>query len=570
MSTERIIHLADLAFINSSLRSIQTNVNSVSNQVDHVGQELHHTRSELSRLEQAFADFVEADLKAKALSLAETRLVKIRQEIEKNFGPHSIVRRQATGILQASDIQLVRQETIRGATEELMLSTPRYWLAPALVALAAWLGDNRELSQRALAEAIRRDDEKTSLFFALICRRANRTQANRVWLDRYFGLQNPFSLDRQTVVMIDALSNGVFNADTTQLCSKRIKSWIEELSDQAGFTEAQRSQWSDALHSKMPNFNLALQYPHLAKFSLTWSALNTSINEASMQTMVLTHFEKVFDGEIKSASSVLVAVDNLLAKLVTRFDDDELPLLRQEEMCSLIIEENGDSRAAQKRYDLKSKALDEQIDFTQLLTNAAMHPENSHVTLATQRFAIAHSKEWILDAHSDVTAKARQRVPQTIDIQIEDWKGQTNQGENEAALLQSLSQHIDQRKQQALAQAKIGLKHWGGMAFGLILILMTFSYGMFSFLLGLAALGWVYLSYREVQKQRIKINEDFTRLQEQSSQALRACLAETVEWRRDWAQRDAVAAQVTDMLESISPEQHLLSTHDNVRRVMNA
>ncbi len=141
---------------------------------------------------------------------------------------------------------------------------------------------------------------------------------------------------------------------------------------------------------------------------------------------------------------------------------------------------------------------------------------------------------------------------------------------HQEALLQSLSQHIDQRKQQALAQAKIGLKHWGGMAFGLILILMTFSYGMFSFLLGLAALGWVYLSYREVQKQRIKINEDFTRLQEQSSQALRACLAETVEWRRDWAQRDAVAAQVTDMLESISPEQHLLSTHDNVRRVMNA
>ena len=230
MSSERIIQVADLSLILGSLRSLQSDIGTVSNQVDNVGRDLSQTRSELSRLEQAFADFVEADFKAKELSLAETRQVKIRQEIENTFGQNAVVRRQATGILQASDIQLVRQETLRGATEELMLSTPRYWLAPALVALAAWLGDKQDLAQRALAEALRRDDEKTSLFFALIARRAGRSEANRTWLDRYFGLQNPFQLDRQTVVMVDAMANGVFTADTTQLCSKRITAWIEELS----------------------------------------------------------------------------------------------------------------------------------------------------------------------------------------------------------------------------------------------------------------------------------------------------------------------------------------------------
>ncbi len=570
MSSERIIQVADLSLILGSLRSLQSDIGTVSNQVDNVGHDLSQTRAELSRLEQAFADFVEADLKAKELSLAETRQVKIRQEIENTFGQNAVVRRQATGILQASDIQLVRQETIRGATEELMLSTPRYWLAPALVALAAWLGDNRDLAQRALAEAVRRDDEKTSLFFALISRRAGRSEANRTWLDRYFGLQNPHQLDRQTVVMVDAMANGVFNADTTQLCSKRITAWIEELSQQAGFAEVQRSQWSDALRSKTPHADHADDYPHLSRFSPTWGALGTSLNEASMQSAVLQHFEQVFQGEIKPASSVLVAVDDLLTKLVTRFDDEELPLRRQEELCRLIIEESGDKRAAQSRYDLQSKTLDTQVDFTQLLTNAAMHPETSHVTRATQRFAIAHSRDWILDAHSDVTAKARQKVPQRIELQLEDWSGQTSAGENEAELLASLASHLDQREAEALAGAKLGLKHWGAVAIGAVLVLMSVSYGMVSLVLGLAALGWAYLGHRTVQKLRIKIREDFARLKTQSAQALRACMAETVELRRDLAQRDGVSANVTALLESISPAQHLLSGHDNVRRVMAA
>lgn len=570
MSTERIIQVADLSLILGSLRTLQSDIGTVSNQVDNVGRDLSQTRSELSRLEQAFADFVEADLKAKELSLAETRQVKIRQEIENSFGQNGVVRRQATGILQASDIQLVRQETLRGATEELMLSTPRYWLAPALVALAAWLGDNRDLAQRALAEAVRRDDEKTSLFFALVARRAGRADANRTWLDRYFGLQNPHQLDRQTVVMVDAMANGVFNADTTQLCSKRIAAWIDELSQQAGFAENQRSQWSDALRSKTPHANHAGDYPHLSRFSPTWDGLNTSLSEASMQSAVLQHFEQVFQGEIKPASSVLVAVDDLLTKLVTRFDDDELPLRRQEELCRLIIEESGDKRAAQNRYNLQSKTLEAEVDFTQLLTNAAMHPETSHVTRATQRFATAHSRDWILDAHSDVTAKARQKVPQRIDLQIEDWSAQTHAGENEAELLASLAAHLDQREAQALAQAKPGLKQWGAAALGAALVLMSVSYGMVALLMGLAALGWAYLGYRTVQKLRQKIRDDFARLKTQSAQALRACMAETVELRRDLAQRDGVSADVTALLESISPEQHLLSGHDSVRRIMTA
>jgi len=568
MSTERIIQAADLSFILGSLRNLQSDIGTVSGQVESVGQDLSHTRAELSRLEQSFADFVASDLKAKELALAETRQVKIRQELETTYGYYAVVRRQATGILQAADISLVRQETLRGATEELMLSAPRYWLAPALVALAAWIGDNKALADRALAEAVRRDDEKTSLFFALIARRAGRSEANRTWLDRYFGLQNPYQLDRQTVVMIDAMANGVFGADVSRHCGNRISAWIDELSQKAGFVEAQRTQWSNALLSKAPHDDHSDRYSHLARFSPAWQALNNALNGVAMHAAVLAHFQGVFQGEIKPAGSVLIAVDDLLTKLVTRFDDEELPLRRKEELCSLIIEEDGDKRTAQSRYDLQSKAFDEQVDFTQLLTNAAMHPESSHATRATQRFAIAHSRDWIVDAHEDVAARARMKVPAKIEVAIEDWSGNTVKGENEKELLGSLQSHLQKRESDALALVKLGGKHWTGLVFGVVLLFMSFSSGMITLVMGAACLTWVYFGYRNLTTVRAKIKADYARLQEQSAQALRACMAEAVELRRDITARDAVALEVTALLKGISPDQHVLSSHDAVRRVI--
>lgn len=565
---DRVIQTADLSNILGSLRGLQGDIGTVSDQVGSVGRELNQTRAELSRLEQAFADFVASDLKAKELSLAETRQVKVRQELDTTYEYYGIVRRQATGILQASDIQLVRTETLRSATEELMISAPRYWLAPALVALSAWLGDNRELAERALSEAIRRDDEKTSLFFALIARRAGRNELNRSWLDRYFGLQNPFKLDRQTVVMVDALANGVLGAEVALHCSKRITDWIDELSAQAGFVETQRAQWGRALLSKAPNEDHGNRYTHLKRLSPTWPELNQAINGVAMHAAVLAHFEGVFQGAIRPAASVLVAVDDLLSKLVTRFDDEELPLRRQEELCRLIIEEGGNRRVAQERFDLQSATLDEEVDFTQLLTNAAMHPEVSHVTRATQRFAVAHSRDWILDGHADVTAKARMAVPADVHLDIEGWQGITQNGDNEAQLLRSLEDELAAREARDLATIKFSAKHWLGVALSVGLILSAASAGMVPLLLGGAGLTWVYLAHRQMETQRKTIKANYAKLRQQAGDALRACLAEVVELRRDIAARDAISAQVVQLLEGISPEQHVLSSHDSVRRVM--
>ncbi|QYD69018.1 hypothetical protein KZJ38_01045 [Paraburkholderia edwinii] len=571
MSTsERIIQAADLTFINNALKSLNRDIEAVSQQVDGVGTELADTRSELARLEQAFMQFVAADLRAKELALAETRQIKVRQELESTYGYYAEVRRHTTGILQAADINVVRSETIKSTTEELMLTAPRYWLAPALVALAAWLNDHQELAKRALAEAIRRDDEKTSLFFALISRRAGRGSACRTWLDRYFGMQDPKSLDRQTVVLVDALASGALGTEVRLQCTKRVEAWVEELAAEVGFIETQREQWSDGLLSKLPTTDRAKDYNHLSRFSPTWQQLNDSLNEAALHEVVRDHFTGIFDGALTPARSIEAAVDDLLDSLVTNFDDEELPLRREDRLNQLIIEEQGDRSAAQRRQSLESKMLDERVSFTQLLTNAAMNPQLSKATRATQRYATALSRTWIKDAHDDLTATFRSHVPDEVDLEIEGWAARTRDGSNETELIESLGAYLDHERDAILEKLKLGAKQWVALILGVGLILAGITSGWVLAIIGAAFVGWFFIEKKKIADARKRVEVEAAKKKEQCSQALKATLAELVEWRRDLARRDAIAVEVTTFIDSISPDQHILSSHDGVRRVMSA
>ncbi len=231
-------------------------INNVGDHVRHVGEQVHAVdhkvieiksdvdsiEARLQTLSTQFNDYLKRYEMATELQLAETKLIKVRQELETKFGHYSEVRRRTTGVLQATDVGIVRQETITTVTEELMLAAPRYWLAPCLVAVAAWLADNKDVAEKALQESSRRDPYKTSLFFALVGRRLGRSQMRGAWLERYFGLLDPLALDRDTIVLIDALAGGVFGAESRSLCSTSLQYWIELLADRPGFVEAQRDQ----------------------------------------------------------------------------------------------------------------------------------------------------------------------------------------------------------------------------------------------------------------------------------------------------------------------------------------
>ncbi|HEX3579602.1 MAG TPA: hypothetical protein VHY33_13645 [Thermoanaerobaculia bacterium] len=544
-----------------NLEIIHSSVGSVSEQVVAVYRQQEVTKDRLDDLHQQFQAFVAADRKDKQKQFAATEVVRVRQEIEQKFGHHEIVRRTTTGILQATDLQMIRQNTIHTVTEQLMVTTPNYWLAPALVALSAWIKDDRVLAEQGVAEAIRRDDNKASLFFALVCRRARRSEALTRWLSRYFQMQNPMAIEREVVVMLDGLANGVFGGGALVACSSVIEQWLTELEEQAGFLDDQRKRWAAQLDVMMPKPS-DRDYPTLSKYARNAPQLMKALCAARRNRAVHDFFTNLFTGELIVPPSIEAACDSLLDSLVANFDDEELPLRREGRLLELIKEEEGDKDAAKARFDAEAEIHEASTNFAAVLTNSAMNPEQLGATRATQRYAVSRSREWILAAHNDLVARDRMEMPRQADLTVASWSGTSADGGNERVLTADLRQHYEAKIDAAVKAVSLTPAAWIVLIAGILIGALIMAGGGTAILIGLvlmaAAGAFFFWKFKDLERQRDEARQALEKEHEQAAAVLKAVLAELADYRREVAAEDSRSADVTTLLESLSSPQFVL------------
>lgn len=562
-----------LRAINNNLGTLNNNLEVIDNNVDNVNNNVKVVYDEVGALARDFHDFVQLQISENNLMKAQQRIIQIRQEIEKRFGHYDIVRRTTTGILQADDLGIVKKDTISNATEELMISTPGYWLAPCLVALAAWINDQPELAERALREGIKRNDEKTSLFFALICRRADRKSAALKWTQRYLANQDEENLDRKTVIILDAFASGLLGADSEGVVSNQMSEWLEHLADKPGFVEQQTKQWSDAINLKRKPLS-SDGYTYLRKYSKTWPLLQDIMEGAMLHAEILDYFTAIFEQEV-STDSLKAQLDEILNSLVSEFDEEEIPLRKEEKYNQFVIDFEGDEDRARQNMVVEETAFEEHKDFTQLLTDAAMKPESSHASVSTQKFAIALSKDWISNAYSDVVAQNRMKIPNEIEINVDTFNDKTTDGQNETELISRFNALVDHEKTNALAQTVLsGFEKfclWGGAVIGGIGIVMIIVgqvlLGIIAIIAGAGMVINHFSKKKKVEQNRQNIEAQFEEKRTKGSQIIRATLAEVVDFRAEFAEKDGESKKVIDLLEQITPEQYVKKLSDSNRRI---
>ena len=570
---ERIISEANLSAIENNLQTIHENIAVLNSNINEVDNHVDTVEGELAQLTVDFHQFVQAQNLANRAQTAETRLVKIRQEQTNRFGHYELIRRTTTGILQATDLGIVRQDVIQNATEELMLSTPGYWLAPCLVALSAWITDQQELAQKALKEAIKRDDEKTSLFFSLLCRRADRKLACIKWVQRYLAGQDEENLDRKAILVLSAYANGLWGNDAEGKVIHQIQQWLQDLTTKPGFVEQQSSQWKEAIFLHRRPLADA-DYTYLKRYTSNWPVLESVMQGAELHANLYDYFEKIFEQKGSNAS-LTEQLDEILMSLVSDFDDEELPLRKKEKLEQLVIDFQGDEKTAQQHMQVEKTAFETHKDFTQLLTDASMNPETSHADAATQKFAIALSRDWIVNAYNDVIAENRSKIPHEISLQIDNFLDTTVDGTNEEDILRRFSELIDREKQNILATAEmssmdIASKYIGIglMIFGVILLVTgMFFYGIVAGIVGY----FTHKHYRnkkaawESAKQHAEQLED---KRTNGSQIIRASLAEVVDYRRIFAEKDKESQKVVDFLQQLQPDQFVNRLAGESKRIV--
>ena len=105
---EEVVKYVDIRPLAKNVEDIKRDVANLSGKVNEVSQSIEKASKDLEILNKQFMELMEDRIRSEALSQATTELVRVRQEIEKEFGSYGLVRETMLGILQATDLALVK------------------------------------------------------------------------------------------------------------------------------------------------------------------------------------------------------------------------------------------------------------------------------------------------------------------------------------------------------------------------------------------------------------------------------------------------------------------------------
>ena len=135
--------IREISDVQNNILLLNGKMDTMGAQVGAVTQDLNTTRQKLQELAEAFEKFSRQAERIAVVQRAETQLGNLKSELDRVYGHYALVRRTSVGVLQAFDVGNVTNDVVAQVSEELMIQSPRYWLAPALVGLAAGPGTTR-------------------------------------------------------------------------------------------------------------------------------------------------------------------------------------------------------------------------------------------------------------------------------------------------------------------------------------------------------------------------------------------------------------------------------------------
>lgn len=405
--------------VNRNLSTVSDQVTEVTTQVGVVSQDLSVTTDELRQLRSDFQNYVLQAERTANIQRSETVLGNVEAALEREYGHYKVVRRTSIGTLQAFDLGNVSNHTVQQVSEELMIQTPRYWLAPALVALASWSRDDRDLCDRSIEAAFSRDSRKTSLFFALTLRGQGRLEASTRWLKHYLSALDPHALGREFAVILEAASQDAFGAFGQQLIGAQLTEWNERLRGDRSVVDAQVAAWKSEVALQRPTV-VDDEFPHLSKISADWTDVKHSLEAAGALGFTTAKYAAIKDSPSSLGLSVVERLDDILEILVTEYDTEELPFQRDAVYHRAVIEHGGDLDRAREEADALNVALEETLDVISLQTQSALRPELLGVSIGTQKVAVGVSRDDFAQAVGSYTAEYRVKYKETVKLTLEE------------------------------------------------------------------------------------------------------------------------------------------------------
>jgi hypothetical protein len=544
---------------------VDRSIAQVGNQVALVGQEQRETRTELGVLRDDFLAFVHRQELTANVQRAETKIGTLEGQLASKFGHHEVVRRTAIGILHEFDLGLLSESTVRAVGEQLMVQTPRYWLAPVLVALSAWADDNQDLCQRAVQAAFHRSPGRTSLFMALVLRRQGRQASAVRWLRHYLDAQDPMALDRDFAVIMESIAQGAFGPAGVAMMRERLEEWRARLVTDESIQADQVRRWRAEINNHIAGSH-GQRFPALASVSPQWLVLDRALGYAEAHAALVTKYSAVLTEERVVTDRLEDAVDEILDRLVRDFDPEELPLRRALAHQQTVVSCGGDLDGAQREVTARHAALEATRDYLSIQTQSALTPMDIGVSRSTQRLAVAACHAWFAQAHEQYTMDYRRGLPQSVEatfgaahnpmasaFQLPPWTGSFVSPAEQ--LERSLAEHWDRHAQPYLNsflagwRTKVITTAVIGAVIAIVLMFCSPVLGVLATVIGGGIIAAVlYGRWQSTLKRQSEARAAIDGAKQDSIRQLRAAGAELVDWTSTFRAADGMENQVRELI----------------------
>lgn len=526
--------------INQLDNSINSFENRVNGRVNSVYNSTANVHSTATKIYEGIEKFKNDMMRGEQTQLAHENIIRIEQVIKEQFSNHEAIRKTVMGVVRDFDINLVRNSTIQELSEELWITSSRYWLSYAMIAITAWVNNYPEVAKNALSESGRRDDIKTTLFFCLTNLRFERMDAAKKWFCEYLKVLDPAMLQQETAVLLQAFLNGIFGKDKEleHNVISLIDQWIGELNANAEACE----ELVDAYSNYIANLNPRVDFPYasLAEFCTNCADLRKShFDVAKFDEIIAVLKEMDVEMERQDDTNYKARVDAVLINLISNYDAEELSLRTQQDYYRHILDNQGDIEAAERQFEEEQRLQNERFNIGKQFIRWAVYDDNSETDVHVRKFALRNTRQWFQNAMSKWDMMLQEQFPLSYHLRIDTWSGTSN-GEDQEEQVTAMKNHFENNKFQNM------YVNTGNIAAVIILILSIGLAFVTLYALVATVLSAGFLVYRvlkAIKEYPLRVNAALERLN--------LCMEEIAEFRENFTESRKKKDDVLRMIESI-------------------
>ncbi len=519
--------------INSFKSRVDVKVNNVNKSTDKIQATTDQIYNNINKFKTQMVQGEEREI-------AHENILRIDQIIKEQFSNYETIRRTIMGIVRDFDINLVRNSTIQELSEELWITSSRYWLSYAMMAITAWVNDYPEVAKNALAESGRRDAIRTTLFFCLVNFRFNRIDAAKKWFYEYLKTLDPTILQQETAILLQSFLNGVFGKDKEleHEVIDLIDEWTSIINEDAEISNELVSAYETYI--EQINVPVLFSYNSILQFCSNSTELQNSYHDVSKYSYLLDFIKSLdVEEEIQTDDNYKDRIDAILIDLISNYDREELELRKQQDYYRCIVENNGVIQNAEAQFQAMEELENEKFNIGKQMIRWVLYDESEQTDVHVRKFGLVNTKRWFKKAVNNFDAKLHDKYPVEYRLKIDVWEGRST-GDDNVEQIKSMKAYFDNHKFQLKYVNK-----WNLIASILLLVSAALAFvSLFSLVVTALCIG--FMAVRIIQA-----NKKFPVRVRTAISNLKNCMDEITEFKRYFKEKSDEKQELMSIIEFI-------------------